>query len=84
MTETCQYLTAPAEMYESRRFGEGYRRVEEPERFLCAWAIWDAEAVEKLTRIPPWLSRNAMAGHLVRPERDCPTCPYNTPGPPVE
>ena len=84
MTEPCIYLTAPVEMHETRRFGDGWRRVENPERFLCAWATYAPEAVEKMTDVPPWLVRNAGAGHLVRPETDCPLCPYNQPGDPVE
>lgn len=84
MTEPCIYLTAPAEMHESKRFGEGFRRVVAPARFLCAWAVYAPEAVEKMTDVPPWLVRNAMAGHLVQPERDCAVCPFHHPGPPVE
>lgn len=84
MTEQCQYLTAPIEMEETKRFGHGWRKVEAPERFLCAWAMYAPDAVDKMVEVPPWLVRNAMAGHLVRAETDCPACPHFKPGASVE
>lgn len=84
MSEPCIYLTAPAEMHESKRFGDGWRKVEAPERFLCAWAHYHPDAVEVMMKSPPWVAVNALAGHLVRPDRDCPRCPFHQPGPPVE
>ena len=84
MTEPCIYLTAPAELLETKRFGEGWRRVAAPERFLCAWATFHEDAVETLSKAPPWLVTNALAGHLVRADKDCPRCPYYRAGDPVE
>lgn len=78
----CRYATAPEEMWA----GTGphdVKRVKEPERFLCAWAHYHPTSPEKLTDTPPWLQRNALAGHLMR-EGDCERCPCFERGDPVE
>ena len=78
----CKYATAPAELYTQNANGE-FVQISNPDRTLCAWATYHPEAVEKLTGTPPWLQRNALAGHLIR-ESDCDTCPLFERGPPVE
>jgi hypothetical protein len=40
---------------------------------LCGWGQ-DA-APEKLVNVPRWLSRNALAGHLLNFPDDCMGCP---------
>lgn len=77
----CRYATAPAEMW--RDSNRGWVKVEEPERDMCSWATFHPESAEKLSNTPPWLQRNAIAGHLMR-KGDCEKCPLFERGDPVE
>lgn len=81
----CRYASAPQELWEQRsKLGvPGWQKVAEPDRFLCSWATFHEESVEKLSNTPPWLQRNALAGHLMRKD-DCASCPCYSPGDPVE
>ena len=85
MSAACRYLTVPEEQW-VRRPGlqAGWTLARSPERSLCAWATYHPAAVEKLTDTPPWLGRNALAGHLVMPKADCAGCPCFEAGEPVE
>lgn len=47
------------------------RPIEGP--MLCGWA--DAVASEKLVDAPRWLTRAALAGHLLDYPNDCVGCP---------
>lgn len=40
---------------------------------LCGWAM--DSAPHQLVDVPRWLSRNALAGHLLRYPADCEGCP---------
>lgn len=44
---------------------------------LCGWAMNAAPA--QLVNVPRWLSRNAMAGHLLNYPTDCEGCPCYEP-----
>jgi hypothetical protein len=47
------------------------RQIEGP--MLCGWAM--DEAPDQLLNVPRWLSRNALAGHLLKYPSDCEGCP---------
>lgn len=76
----CRYLTASEEV---EVLGPGGGVVATPARDLCAWAIYHPASADKLTDTPPWLARNATAGHLWR-AADCERCPAFERGEPVE
>ncbi|WP_332763959.1 hypothetical protein [Phenylobacterium sp.] len=78
----CRYATASTEAYVVHPGGQ-HERVTDPPRDLCAWAQFHPASAEKLTDTPPWLQRNALAGHLMR-AADCATCPCFERGEPVE
>lgn len=81
----CKYLTAPEEVWVQRPdLGPGWQLAKAPERSLCAWATYHPASAEKLTDTPPWLSRAALGGHLVKPEADCIGCPCFERGSAVE
>ncbi|UTC28331.1 hypothetical protein GURKE_03000 [Brevundimonas phage vB_BpoS-Gurke] len=82
--EACIYLTAPEEHLERSSLTGQWRPVVKPERFLCAWATFHPDSIAALQNAPPWLVTNALAGHLVRREKDCPRCPFYKAGDPVE
>lgn len=67
---TCRYARRSEEAYMIREDGERVR-VEGP--MLCAWAEDGAPA--QLLKVPRWLQREALAGHLLRYPDDCSGCP---------
>lgn len=77
----CRYATAPSD-FEVVEIG-GRRTAPTPDRFLCAWAQFHPDAPVKLIDAPPWLQRNALAGHLMQ-DGDCAICPLFEAGEPVE
>lgn len=70
---TCRYAVPSEEQYVVDFQGGPLRKVENPPISLCSWAI-DA-APTQLVNVPRWLSRNALAGHLLRYPDDCMGCP---------
>lgn len=78
----CRYLVQPDEYEVSTDHGRTFRPAEAP-RMLCAWAIYNADAVAVLSAAPASIARNALGGHLWR-EGDCERCPCFAPGDPVE
>ena len=85
MREPCKYATASVESYEYRTsaINRGSRKIENPPRDLCAWAHFHPQSADKLKDVPPHVSRNALAGHLMLP-RDCEHCHCYEAGDPVE
>lgn len=79
----CKYATAPVEMQERSNLTGKWRDVPNPDRFLCSWADYHPNAVEKLSNTPPWLQRNALAGHLMQ-KGDCERCPLYDEGDAIE
>ena len=72
----CRFASASSEAYVIPLSGIHYgkeQKVEKPERDLCTWASYHVTAPDKLVNTPPWLARNAMAGHLMR-QGDCDKC----------
>lgn len=68
----CRYATKSEESYIVHMDGS-QERVNDPKPSLCSWAI-DA-APDQLVNVPRWLSRNALAGHLLKYPDDCHGCP---------
>lgn len=67
---TCRYAKRAEEAY----------RVEDDDSLtpvagpvLCSWA--QDSAPDALLNVPPWMQRNALAGHLLRFPEDCRRCP---------
>jgi hypothetical protein len=82
-TLPCKYAVASSEAYVMDDRTNNLRKVENPPRDLCAWALFDPHAPAKLLDVPPHVSRNAIAGHLMAAD-DCLMCPCYEPGDPVE
>jgi hypothetical protein len=77
----CKYLVAPDEFEVVPCLGAA--KAKPAPRMLCAWATYHPDAVEALRVSPPWLVRNAVAGHQWR-DGDCDRCPAFERGEPVE
>lgn len=71
----CEYLEAPDVLIRVDAATGEETRVDNPPADLCAWGL---HAGERLKQMPPWVTRNAEAGHLWRPG-DCDGCPCYTP-----
>ena len=82
MSGQCIYLTAPQEA-ERLHPGNVWKPVVLP-RCLCAWAQYHPDAVAAMAMLPAWLQGAALAGDLVRPDRDCARCAHFQAGDPVE
>lgn len=72
----CEYLEPPDQAWEVDPVTGKETKIENPEPSLCAWAVH--AGAEKLKGMPPWLVRNAEAGHWWR-AADCGDCPCYTP-----
>lgn len=77
----CAYCSAPSEMFyidakTGRETDVDTTRIDDlPDHsFLCTWADDAPEGVAAMTGVPRWLQRNALSGHLMRPD-DCNGCP---------
>lgn len=68
----CRYAKKTEESYWVAQDGRQIK-VDDPPISLCSWAN-DAAPVQ-LVGVPRWLSRNALAGHLLRYPQDCEGCP---------
>ena len=60
MSQPCRFANRPEVMTDAAG------REIPAERMLCAWAHFHPAAPAKLVDTPPWLSRAALAGHLMR------------------
>lgn len=78
MTSPCRYAHRPTELVDERD------RPLPAKRTLCGWAHFHPDAPAALISAPPWLSRVALAGHLMTPGDCGDRCPGFDPGPPVE
>lgn len=78
----CKYASATAEAWARNAKGQ-WVQIKKHDRDLCTWAHYHPDALDKLMQVPPWLTRNALAGHLMKPE-DCETCTLFDPGDAVE
>lgn len=79
----CKYASCADESWERSPISGRWVPKKDVKRDMCTWALYHPDAVDKLTNVPPWLSRNALAGHLMRPA-DCESCPLFEEGDPVE
>lgn len=64
----CRHVERSQEAYCSNGEGEFV----EAEVLLCTWA--DAHP-GRFVNAPRWLSKDALAGRLIHPQRDCTGCP---------